>query len=146
MIPLNSDALKVLVEWQSKFPVAKPEDYVFPQCEHNQIEPARPTKGWRTAWENALKRSGFHCRFHDLRHTAISKLAEGQASDQTIMAIAGHVSRKMLERYSHIRMEAKRRAVDALAHPAEADFGADPYQKRNQIQNGQNNASCKLLN
>ena len=31
------------------------------------------------------------------------------------MAIAGHVSRKMLERYSHVRMEAKRKAVESLA-------------------------------
>jgi len=30
------------------------------------------------------------------------------------MALAGHVSRSMMERYSHIRMEAKRRAVDDL--------------------------------
>ncbi len=35
------------------------------------------------------------------------------------MALAGHVSRAMMERYSHIRMEAKRRAVDALSG---ADF------------------------
>jgi hypothetical protein len=33
------------------------------------------------------------------------------------MAIAGHVSRKMLEHYSHIRMDAKRRAVRALVTP-----------------------------
>ena len=31
------------------------------------------------------------------------------------MALAGHVSRAMMERYSHIRMEAKRKAVDALS-------------------------------
>jgi len=31
------------------------------------------------------------------------------------MAIAGHVSRQMLEHYSHVRLEAKRRAVDALS-------------------------------
>jgi hypothetical protein len=30
------------------------------------------------------------------------------------MALAGQVSRAMMERYSHIRMEAKRRAVDRL--------------------------------
>ncbi len=30
------------------------------------------------------------------------------------MALAGHVSRTMMERYSHIRMEAKRKAVDTL--------------------------------
>jgi hypothetical protein len=31
------------------------------------------------------------------------------------MALAGHVSRAMMERYSHIRMEAKRKAVDTLS-------------------------------
>ena len=35
------------------------------------------------------------------------------------MALAGHVSRAMMERYSHIRMEAKRKAVDTLSG---ADF------------------------
>jgi hypothetical protein len=32
-------------------------------------------------------------------------MAEGQASDATIMALAGHLSRKMMERYSHTRNE-----------------------------------------
>jgi len=31
------------------------------------------------------------------------------------MRLAGHVSRAMMERYSHIRMEAKRKAVDDLS-------------------------------
>lgn len=30
------------------------------------------------------------------------------------MAIAGHVSRRMLERYSLVRMEAKRKAIEGL--------------------------------
>ena len=61
-------------------------------------------------------RSPFHrYRFHDLRHQAITELAESKASDQTIMEIAGHVSRKMLQHYSHVRMEAKRNALDALS-------------------------------
>jgi len=46
---------------------------------------------------------------------AIVSAAEGDTSDSTIMAIAGHVSRRMLERYSHVRMEAKRNAMEALA-------------------------------
>jgi hypothetical protein len=36
-------------------------------------------------------------------------------SYQTIMAIAGHVSQKMLARYSHVRSEARRQAVAALS-------------------------------
>jgi hypothetical protein len=31
------------------------------------------------------------------------------------MAIAGHVSRRMLEKYSHVCMEAKRKAMETLA-------------------------------
>ena len=31
------------------------------------------------------------------------------------MSIAGHVSRAMLSHYSHVRMEAKRRALDEIA-------------------------------
>src|SRR5260370_37660157 len=54
-------------------------------------------------------------RFHDLRHHAITELAESQVSDQTIMAIAGHVNQKMLARYSHVRTEARRQAVSALS-------------------------------
>lgn len=32
-----------------------------------------------------------------------------------IISIAGYVSRAMLSRYSHVRMEAKRRALDEVA-------------------------------
>src|SRR5579862_342350 len=54
-------------------------------------------------------------RFHDLCHHAITEIAESQASDQTVMAIAGHVSPKMLAHYSHVRLDAKRQALDALS-------------------------------
>jgi hypothetical protein len=54
------------------------------------------------------------CRWHDKRHTFISRLGENMVSDQTLMAITGHLSKKMLERYSHARMESKRAAVRTL--------------------------------
>lgn len=53
-------------------------------------------------------------RFHDLRHQAISEMAESGASDATMMSLAGHMSRRMLEHYSHVRMAAKRTALDKL--------------------------------
>jgi hypothetical protein len=55
------------------------------------------------------------CRRRHNRHQAITELAESQASDQTIMSIAGHVSPSMLAHYSHVRLEAKRHALDALS-------------------------------
>jgi hypothetical protein len=45
----------------------------------------------------------------------VTELAESGANDEVIMSIAGHVSRAMLSRYSHVRMEAKRRALDEVA-------------------------------
>jgi integrase len=54
-------------------------------------------------------------RFHDLLHQAITEMAENGASDATVMALAGHLSREMMEHYSHVRMAAKRRAVEALS-------------------------------
>lgn len=91
-------------------------------------------------------------RFHDLRHCAITKLAESQASDQTIMSIAGHVSREMLEHYSHIRMAAKRAALDSIAtrlpdlpDGKQPDFGGGVHQNGNQIGVHQSAAAAKLL-
>jgi integrase len=128
LIPLNSLAYASLVRWSSRFAAAKPEDYIFPACEAagierehpdmRRIDPSKAIKSWRSAWRAALKRAGLQLRFHDLRHTCITKLAEGQGSEQTLMAIAGHLSRKMLEHYSHIRMAAKRAALDAIVTTA----------------------------
>lgn len=83
-----------------------------------QYDPTQPPSrwAWRTAWRKLTKKAGLEgLRPHDRRHHAITKLAESpQASEQTIMSIAGHVSREMLEHYSHVRQEAKRKAVAEL--------------------------------
>jgi hypothetical protein len=63
-------------------------------------------------------------RWHDNRHTLITELAESGAGDETIMEIAGHVSRQMLSRYSHIRMEAKRKALAEVDRLRAADNAA----------------------
>ncbi len=59
-------------------------------------------------------------RRHNNRHTLITELAESGAGDQTIMDIAGHVSKQMLKHYSHIRMEAKRSALEAIVRKSSA--------------------------
>jgi integrase len=124
VIPLNQPAFDALVKWAGRLVESNADDYIFPACEaagiererpdRERIDPSRPIKSWRSAWRAALKRAHLELRFHDLRHTCITKLAESQASEHTLMAIAGHVSRKMIEHYSHIRMEAKRAALDAI--------------------------------
>jgi integrase len=67
----------------------------------------------KAAWKRAAEPFvGF--RFHDLRHQAITELSEAGEPDATLMAIAGHMTREMLEHYSHVRMAAKRGAVAKL--------------------------------
>jgi integrase len=102
-IPLNQPAFDALVKWAGRLVESQVEDYVFPACEaagierehpdKERIDPSRPIKSWRSAWRAALTRAGLQLRFHDLRRTRITKLAESPASKQTLMAIAGHVSR-----------------------------------------------------
>ena len=43
-----------------------------------------------------------------------------ERSTATVMSIAGHVSREMLEHYSHVRLEAKRRAVEMISQSGKA--------------------------
>lgn len=41
-------------------------------------------------------------------------MAEAGVPESTMLALMGHISRQMLERYSHIRMKAKREAGKSL--------------------------------
>lgn len=127
LIPLNRDAVWALSQmWNRSQKMnegadPKPEHYVFCACEYKEFDASLPMKSWRTAWRSLTKKAGLPgLRFHDLRHSAITVLAESGASDQTIMSLAGHVSRKMLDHYSHIRLDAKRHAVEALNSPGMA--------------------------
>ena len=56
-------------------------------------------------------------RFHDLRHTAATRMAEGGADAFTLSAIFGWSDIRMALRYTHATDDAKRRAVENLARP-----------------------------
>jgi integrase len=124
IIPLNAAAawaLARLLERANALGSVESQHYLLPalnkQPGHGTgYDPNRHQKGWRTAWRKLTKAAALPgLRFHDLRHHSISKLAEGGASDQTIMALAGHMDRSMLEHYSHIRSAAKRAAIDSIS-------------------------------
>jgi integrase len=119
LIPMNDETQQIVLQLRErakKFNGTEAQHYVFPACEHGHVDPKRHQTSFRTAWRSLTKAAGLAgLRFHDLRHHAITELAESQVSDQTIMAIAGHVSQKMLARYSHVRSEARRQAVMALS-------------------------------
>jgi hypothetical protein len=62
----------------------------------------------------AGRRGPARAAVHDLRHTVITELAEMGVADHVVESISGHLSRRMLEHYSHIRIDAKRQTLDAL--------------------------------
>ena len=90
------------------------------KCLPYSVDPTKPIGSWKVSWTAARKAAGVECRWHDLRHSFVSRMAESQASDATIMSLAGHLSRKMMERYSHTRNEAKRQAIAVLDKPGTA--------------------------
>jgi hypothetical protein len=85
----------------------------YPETLRYEGRPDVPIGSWKVSWTAARKLACVSCRWHDA-HSFVSLLAEGQASDATIMSLAGRLSRKMMERYSHTRLEAKRSAISAI--------------------------------
>ena len=119
VIPLNDTAIAAMeahAAWYvRRFGECKPEWFVFAFGSPLPADPTRPITSFKTAWIKVRKKAGVKGRWHDNRHTLVTELAESGAGDEVIMSIAGHVSRAMLSRYSHVRMEAKRRALDEIA-------------------------------
>jgi hypothetical protein len=65
-------------------------------------------------------------RFHDLRHTAATRMADCGADAFTLAAIFGWSDVRMALRYTHATDEAKRRAVDRLVNPASISDASEP--------------------
>lgn len=129
VIPLSATAAQCIQEWRSQFPEAQPDHFVFPSERYGfdgddgrgdgkpiayATQPNKPIGSWKVAWTNARAEAKVNMRWHDARHHFFSLLAEGQASDATIMALGGWMSRKMMEKYSHTRSEAKKAAISAM--------------------------------
>ena len=118
VIPLNASALQAIrrmVERADLLGHREPDHYLWPACQWGQYDPTQPVVKWDTAWRALRDAAGLpRFRFHDLRHTVITELAELGVADHVLESISGHLSRRMLEHYSHIRIDAERQALDAL--------------------------------
>jgi integrase len=118
-IPMNAELFNVLsarADWFTlRFGETRPEHYLFPFGKPTPSDPTKPITDISGAWDALRKRAGVRCRLHDLRHTVATKMAEAGVPESTMLALLGHMSRAMLERYSHIRMAAKRAAVEVLS-------------------------------
>jgi integrase len=119
VIPLNPDAWRAIEYlWRraERLRCSQPQHYLIPfRLKKGTYDPDRPAKGWRYALNEMLVSANINISGYSFRHHAITKLLENpDVSEETAEAIAGHISARIKKRYSHVRLEAKRAAVDAL--------------------------------
>ncbi|MEW6212288.1 MAG: site-specific integrase [Acidobacteriota bacterium] len=124
-VPINQVARVVLLDLAGKRGGGRPDsETLFDFTEH------QATDAWRECCKR-VKVAGL--RFHDLRHTFATRLADTGCDPFTIMELLGHTDPKMTKRYTHALDSNKRRAVALLAGRSEK--AEEPSQIRH-IQSG----------
>lgn len=126
VIPLNpvaKAAIERALELAKSRGCTAPNHYLFPyRVQGNGIwgiyDPTKHCTTCNGAWRKLVVAAGLKgLRPYDLRHTAITDILQNpDVSEETAKAIAGHISDKILKTYSHIRISAKRNALDSLFH------------------------------
>jgi integrase len=110
-IPLNTaarSAVERMLKCADELGHTAPEHYLWCANQHHKFDPTKPASKWDTAWRSLRDAAGLPgFRFHDLRHTVVTDLLEAGEPEHVIEAVTGHLSRRMLEHYSHQRLKAK---------------------------------------
>jgi len=128
VIPLNDKATKVLKFWDEQFPDRELEHFVFPSERYGaggdkfepmvyDIQPTKAINSWKEAWESVKENTDVSIRFHDLRHTCVTRMLEGGIPLSVVASILGWspaTTARMVKRYGHIGQIALRQAVAVL--------------------------------
>ncbi|MGC2246109.1 MAG: site-specific integrase [Terriglobales bacterium] len=146
IVPLSQRAAATLSFWATHFPERKPEHYVFPAERYGaggdkfspkayHVDPSNPIGSIKEAWEAAKLRAGkilkesskgkdagdaaaLACRFHDLRHTAVSRMLNAGIPIAKVAKIAGWSPATMVRmaaRYGHFSLDELRGAVESIS-------------------------------
>ncbi|MGO9340208.1 MAG: tyrosine-type recombinase/integrase [Terracidiphilus sp.] len=147
VIPLSQRAMAALSFWATHFPERKPEHYAFPAERYGaagdefcakayNVDPSKPIGSIKEAWEAAKLRAGrilkgeteeadpkekiapLVCRFHDLRHTAVSRMLNAGIPIAKVAKIAGWSPATMVRmaaRYGHFSLNDLRGAVESIS-------------------------------
>ncbi|HEV7521788.1 MAG TPA: site-specific integrase, partial [Candidatus Angelobacter sp.] len=141
-VPLNETALAairdLLVVARERGSVEPSHYLIAYRMKNGLYVPERPASPYFI--RTAFRAIGRACSLRwvtptSFRHQAITKLLESGAPDETVRAIAGHVSQRAMSYYSHIRIEAKKVALDRL----------EPLQKRVRPANSRKGGTFPLL-
>jgi integrase len=112
-VPLTQRVLNVLQtrkKTQSKVRALK-ENFVFTDAAGQRVN----VHTLRSAFEGALAKAEIErFRFHDLRHTFATRLAQSGVDPYTIQRLMGHKTFSTSQRYAHHCVESLRRGIDAF--------------------------------
>ncbi len=147
VVPLSQRAVAALSFWATHFPERKPDHYVFPAERYGaggdefspkayHVEPSKPIGSIKEAWEAARLRAAqilkggredsdsgeepvpLACRFHDLRHTAVSRMLNAGTPIAKVAKIVGWSASTMVlmaKRYGHFSLNDLRGAVESIS-------------------------------
>lgn len=111
IVPMNNTVVEMLES------IDRRSHFVFPSP-----QTGGPLTEIKRSFGRAMKEAGIKdFRFHDLRHTAATRMADNGADAFTLMKILGHSDIRMTARYTHATDNALRRAVENL--DAKKHFG-----------------------
>lgn len=105
-LPLTASVLEELRQFEKK----RLDTLIF----GSRLKPKQPYHV-QGRWQEALKDAGIKgFRFHDLRHTCGSYLAQSGASILEVADVLGHKDLKMTRRYSHLTVDTKVAVVNRV--------------------------------
>lgn len=121
-IPLNGEALdafRAAISRANRLGSHMPDHYIFPfRINRRRWDPdRRASNSWlRKQFKKMRDGTGIkHLRPHAFRHLAVTEMLESGVPERTVIEVSGWVSRKMIDRYSHSRIESKMEAVESLS-------------------------------
>lgn len=121
IVDINSRLFDVLTELKNK---NRNSEYLF-------VNPktGKPYRKLQTSFDGACRRAGIEgLRFHDLRHSAASRMVARGVDLIRVKEILGHSTVKITERYTHSNREERKKAVEMLCQKP-----SERYQKRNNL-------------
>lgn len=107
-IPMTNTIFEILAE---KGKVQNISGWVFATSKGTKIR----MRNMQREWYNTLEKAGItDFRFHDLRHTAASRMVQAGVDIYSVAKILGHKTLEITKRYAHHNVDSLRNAVAVL--------------------------------
>jgi integrase len=101
-------------------------DEFWPECSHVFHRLGIPLNDFRGSWDSACTRAGIpELQFHDLRRSGVRNLSRSGNPERVIMAITGHKTREMFDRYNIVSESDLTDAAERLAAYRASKKGLD---------------------